>query len=161
MFLPTGRRCCFSCFQTNPEMVVVSVATAAALFGPADKAFKKIAIRTTVPGSYRISQKIHRRRVRIVSREEVRRLGISIYGSEVEMEKAAALGMRRGSNSDGDVQKNRIRMVANRPIPRPPGANDTFASWPVLHFLIWIRNSVGSIGAFTAVDEPEYSILRG
>ena len=63
LFLPTGCRCCFSCIDTNSEMIVVSASTAAALFGLTDKALRQIAIMTTVSGVYGISPKTHRRRI--------------------------------------------------------------------------------------------------
>ncbi|KAH8799892.1 hypothetical protein F5882DRAFT_394033 [Hyaloscypha sp. PMI_1271] len=122
LFLPTGCRCCFSCIETNPEMVVVSASTAAALFGLANKALRQIAIITTVLGDYGISQKTHRRRIRIVSRQEARKVGILIHGSEEEMERAAALGIRRGNVLR---ENDRPPKVANRSIPQPLGANDT------------------------------------
>ncbi|KAG4442047.1 hypothetical protein IFR05_002441 [Cadophora sp. M221] len=124
-FLPTASRCCFSCINAHPEMEVVSASAATALFGLAESALRRITIVKTVVGQYGISEKPSRRRVRIVSREEARRLGISIHGSKAEVERAAALGIRRGSNSDGVGQKDRIQKAASRSIPRPPGANDT------------------------------------
>jgi F-box domain len=122
LFLPTGCRCCFSCIETNPEMVVVSASTAAALFGLANEALRQITIITTVSGDYGISQKTHRKRIRIVSRQEARKVGILIHGSEEEMERAVALGIRRGNVPR---ENDRLPKVANRSIPQPPCANDT------------------------------------
>jgi hypothetical protein len=103
-------------------MVVVSASTAAALLGLANKALRQIAIITTILGHYGISQKTHRRRIRIVNRQEARKVGILIHGSEEEMERAAALGIRRGNVLR---ENDRPPKVANRSIPQPPGANDT------------------------------------
>ncbi|RFU35244.1 hypothetical protein B7463_g1160, partial [Scytalidium lignicola] len=121
LFLPTGRRYCFSCIETNPEMVVVSTSTAAALFGLADKALRQIVVVTTVSGDYGIYQKTHRRRIQIVSRQEATKLGILIHGSEEEMERAVTLGIHRG-NVLGD--NDQPRKVVNGSIPQRPGAND-------------------------------------
>ncbi|CZT11232.1 uncharacterized protein RAG0_15433 [Rhynchosporium agropyri] len=103
-------------------MVIVSASAAAALFGLADKALRQIAIITTVLGDYGISRKTHRRRIRIVSRQEARKVGILIHGSEEEMERAIALGIRRGNVLR---ENDRPQRAANRSIPQPPGANDT------------------------------------
>jgi len=58
-----------------------------------------------------------------VSQQEARKVGILIHGSEEEMERAVALGIRRGSTVRRE--NDRPQKVANRSIPRPPGANDT------------------------------------
>lgn len=122
LFLPTCSRCCFSCIEKNPEMVVISVSTAAALFGLANKAVRQLAIITTISGDYGIFQKPHRRRIRIVSRQKARKVGILIHGSEEEMERAAALGIRRG-NILGE--NDRLPKASDRLIPQSPGVNDT------------------------------------
>ncbi|KAH9224623.1 GNAT domain-containing protein [Leptodontidium sp. 2 PMI_412] len=125
LFLPTASRCCFSCIKAHPETEVVSASAATALFGLTESALSRVTIARTVVGQYGISEKSSRRRIRVVSREEARRLGISIHGSQTEMERAASLGIRRGGNSDGSSHKHRIQGGTNRPMPQPPGANDT------------------------------------
>ena len=60
--------------------------------------------------------------VLVGSRQEARKVGILIHGSEEEMDRAVALGIRRGNIPR---ENDRPPKVASRSILQPPSANDT------------------------------------
>ncbi|EKD20705.1 hypothetical protein MBM_01387 [Drepanopeziza brunnea f. sp. 'multigermtubi' MB_m1] len=83
LFIPTGRRYCYCCIKTHPHMQMLTYTSAKKLFRLSKKALKQIAIIATVPGTYGLSRKPHKRRTRIVSVDAATQLAIMIYSRDV------------------------------------------------------------------------------
>lgn len=128
LFLPTCERCCYWCLSENQSLWLIPVSKAKKIFGLSAKDLKGTPTLHTVPGVYfvrRLNKRL--KRFRLVSVKIVKRIAISIHGTEAALEQVLS---EMPCSTNDKVLGSWMRKACLEPLNENPSKQPSRANKP-------------------------------